>query len=69
MQCLIKLPDFIEFIRFAYTRGDEIDKLLVMHASNTVDKILPATDIEIKGLKGYSIKHIVERVEEEGTVL
>jgi hypothetical protein len=71
MQCLIKLPDFIEFIRFAYTRGDEIDKLLVMHASNTVDKILLelATDIEIKGLKGYSIKHIVERVEEEGTVL
>lgn len=71
MQCLIKLPDFIEFIRHAYTRGDEIDKMLVKHASITVDNILKelATDIEITGLKGYSIKHIVERVEEEGTVL
>lgn len=71
MQCLIKLPDFIEFIRHAYTRGDDVDKLLVRYAAMTVDNILRelATEIEIKGLKGYSIKHIVERVESDGTVL
>ena len=71
MQCLIKLPEFVEFIRFAYTRGDEVDKQLVEYASYTVDKILRelATEIEIKGLKGYSIEHIVERVKEDGAVL
>ncbi|BDX06676.1 hypothetical protein [Planctobacterium marinum] len=69
MQCLIKLPDFIEFIRYAYTRGDDIDKKLVRYASLTIDNILKdlATEIDIIGLKGYSIKHIIERIEEEGS--
>jgi len=70
MQCLIKLPDFIEFIRFAFTRGDEIDQKLVRYAALTVDNILKdlATEIDIVGLKGYSINHIIERIEEEGSV-
>lgn len=70
MQCLIKLPDFIEFIRYAFTRGDDVDKKLVKYASLTIDNILKdlATEIEIVGLKGYSIKNIIERIEEEGSV-
>lgn len=70
MQCLIKLPDFVEFIRFAFTRGDDVDKMLVRHASDSINNILRelATDIDITGLKGYSIKHIIEQVEQEGAI-
>lgn len=67
MQCLIKLPDFSEFIQYAFTRGDEADKALVKFASDTIDKILRelATEIKIVGLKGYSIGHIIKNVEVE----
>lgn len=68
MQCLVKLTDFSEFIQYAFTRGDEADKALVRFAADSIDKILRdlATDIKIVGLKGYSIAHIIKRVEEEG---
>ncbi len=68
MQCLIKLPDFAEFIRHAFTRGDEADQLLVTHASELTEQVLRdlSEDIKIIGLKGYSIKKIIQRVKEEG---
>lgn len=68
MQCLIKLPDFIEFMQYTYTRGDEADKLLVEFASDLLDNTLRRLNEEVKiiSLKGSSIKSIIERIKEEG---
>lgn len=68
MQCLVKLNDFSEFIRYAFTKGDEADMLLVKHASALTEQVLLdlSEDIQITGLKGYSIKKLMQRIEEEG---
>ncbi|XOV78214.1 MAG: hypothetical protein ACFHVJ_14870 [Aestuariibacter sp.] len=70
MQCLLKLPDFTEFMQYAYTRGDEADKLLVEFASELLDNTLRDLNEEVKiiSLKGSSIKSIIKRIQEEGFI-
>lgn len=70
MQTLVKLPDFTEFMQYAYTRGDEADKMLVEFASELLDNTLRELNEEVKiiALKGSSIKSIIERIKEEGVI-
>lgn len=68
MQVLIKLPDFYGFIEYAYTRGDEADKLLVEFASDLIDNTLRELNEEVKviALRGPSIKNLIQQIKEEG---
>lgn len=66
MSVVVRLPQFQEFIIYAYQKGDEADRLLVHFASNTIDALVQKlqTDIEITEFKGESLKQLITEVEQ-----
>lgn len=67
MSCLIRIPNFAEFIVYAYQKGDEADRMMVHFASLTIEKILDKfrEEIEIISDKGLSIEQTVEEIEDK----
>lgn len=65
MSHIVRLPQFQEFIIYAYQTGDEADRMLVHFASNIIDILLQQlqTEIEINEFKGESLKQLITEIE------
>ena len=66
MSHIVRLPQFQQFIIYAYQRGDKADRLLVHFASNIIDMLLQKLQIEIDvdQYKGESLKQLITEVEQ-----
>ena len=66
MSQIVRLPQFQDFIVYAYQRGDKADRLLVHFASNTIDMLLQKLqmEIEIEQFRGESLKQLITEVEQ-----
>jgi len=66
MSNIVRLPQFQEFIVYAYQKGDEADRMLVHFASNIIDNLLLKlqAEIDINEFKGESLKTLIDEIEQ-----